>query len=146
MNLTGVRILVVDDEADTRAIVSRLLQECFADVITADSADAAMTAMRQQRPHILISDISMPQKDGYDLIRKVRDLPDDQGGKTPAVALTAFARTEDQARAKSAGYQVHMPKPIEPRQLLAAVATLAGKFNGAVGESAVTHGSLSPRA
>jgi signal transduction histidine kinase/CheY-like chemotaxis protein len=146
VNLKGVRILVVDDEADTRAIVSRLLQECFADVITADCADAALIAMRSQRPHILISDISMPQQDGYDLIRKIRDLPADQGGKTPAVALTAHTRGEDQARAKSAGYQVHMPKPIEPRQLIAAVATLAGKGNDSVDASADEQSSSSPRA
>jgi signal transduction histidine kinase/CheY-like chemotaxis protein len=127
VNLSGVRVLVVDDEADTRALVSRLLQECFADVITADSADAAMAALRQRRPHILISDISMPHKDGYDLIREIRDLPAEEGGKMPAVALTAFARSEDREEAKSAGYQVHMAKPIEPRQLIATVANLAGK-------------------
>jgi signal transduction histidine kinase/ActR/RegA family two-component response regulator len=125
VNLSGVRVLVVDDEPDTRAIVSRLLRESFADVITADSADAAMDAIRQRRPHILVSDISMPHENGYDLIRKVRDLPAHEGGKTPAVALTAFARSEDREQSRSAGYQVHMAKPIEPRQLIATIADLA---------------------
>jgi len=127
VNLTGVRVLVVDDEPDTRAIVSRLLQECYADVITADSADSALAALRQRRPHILVSDISMPHQDGYQLIRKVRDLPASEGGEIPAVALTAFARSEDQAQSKSAGYQVHMPKPIEPRHLIATIADLTKK-------------------
>ncbi len=131
LNLSGLRVLVVDDEPDARAIVSRLLEESFADVITADSADAAMTALRQQRPHILVSDISMPHKDGYDLIRTIRDLPAEEGGQTPALALTAFARSEDQEQTRSAGYQLHMAKPVEPRQLITAIANLARKSDAA---------------
>jgi CheY-like chemotaxis protein/nitrogen-specific signal transduction histidine kinase len=130
INLTGLRILVVDDEPDTLDIVSRLLKDCYAEVITADSADAAMAMLRQRKPHVLISDISMPHRDGYDLINEIRHLSAEDGGKTPAVALTAFARTEDRAKAMQAGYQVHMSKPIEPQELIATIANLAGKNDG----------------
>jgi CheY-like chemotaxis protein len=75
----------------------------------------------------MVSDIGMPQMDGYDLIRAVRSLPAEQGGRTPAVALTAFARSEDRTRAMMAGYQVHISKPVEPQELIATVASLAGR-------------------
>jgi CheY-like chemotaxis protein len=124
-DLAGVRVLVVDDEPDARELVRRFLDACGADVCTAGSADEAMVLLRERQPRVLVSDIGMPGADGYELMRQVRSLPADQGGRTPAIALTAFARTEDRTRAMRAGYNVHLSKPIESTELVAAVASLA---------------------
>jgi PAS domain S-box-containing protein len=125
VELAGVRVLVVDDEADTTELVRRILEERKADVVTADSAGAALDAIQELRPDVLVSDIGMPGEDGYQLLRAVRALSPDRGGRTPAAALTAFARPEDRTRALAAGYQIYLTKPIDSRALLAAVATLA---------------------
>ncbi len=130
--LAGVRVLVVDDERESRELVRRLLEECDASVVTAASAAEALTILRQSHPAVLLSDIGMPEEDGYALIRRVRQLPAHEGGQIPAAALTAFARTEDRARTLSSGFQMHLSKPVEPSALLAAVASLAGRR--AVGE------------
>jgi CheY-like chemotaxis protein len=126
-SLVGIRALFVDDEADAREIITMLLAGCGAEVRTASSAPEAMSACDEWRPEILIADIGMPGEDGYTLIKKLRALEKLRGGHIPAIALTAYARQEDRLRALSAGYERHVPKPIEPNELLAAVASLANR-------------------
>jgi len=134
LNLEGVTILVVDDEPDARALIEQLLRECGAQVHSAASADEALARLEALRPDLLLSDIGMPDCDGYQFIQRVRQLPAEHGGKTPAIALTAFARSEDRTRAMLAGYQVHISKPVEPHELLATVASLAGRMVARDGE------------
>ena len=133
-DLAGVRVLVVDDEPDARELIRRLLERCRVDVLTAGSAAEAMELFRRHRPDVLLSDIGMPGRDGYALMRDVRRLPAADGGRTPAVALTAFARSEDRTRAMLAGYHVHLAKPIESAELVATVASLAGRTGPPPGE------------
>jgi PAS domain S-box-containing protein len=123
-NLGGLKILVVDDEDDTRQLLRVGLNNCGAEVLVAGSAKEALTAIEKARPEILISDIGMPDEDGYELIQKIRALPAERGGKTPAIALTAYARTEDRLRALRAGYQMHVPKPVELAELVAVITSL----------------------
>ncbi|MBC8106874.1 MAG: PAS domain S-box protein [Anaerolineae bacterium] len=124
-SLAGITVLAVDDEPDGRDLVRRVLEECGAQVILAGSAQEALSLVKSQRPDMIVSDIGMPIEDGYELIRKVRQLSPEEGGKTPAAALTAFARAEDRTRALLAGYQTHIAKPVEPTELAASVASLA---------------------
>jgi CheY-like chemotaxis protein/two-component sensor histidine kinase len=126
-SLAGVEVLVVDDEPDVRDLLRRVLQHRDATVHLASGARDAIDLVRLQRPHVIISDIGMPNIDGYEMIRLIRSLPEAQGGKTPAIALTAFARSEDRRRAMMAGFQVHIAKPAEPAELVATVASLAGR-------------------
>ncbi|TKC95181.1 response regulator [Polyangium fumosum] len=133
LNLTGVRVLVVDDEPDTREMLLRILAECHAEVRTAGSVVEALAELDRDQPTVLVSDIGMPKEGGYELIQKVRQLPQERGGSVPALALTAFARAEDRARALLAGYQMHLAKPVKPSELVAHVASLAGR-NHAWGE------------
>jgi signal transduction histidine kinase/ActR/RegA family two-component response regulator len=123
-SLVGVRVLVVDDEHDTRRLISTVIAQSGAEVTACASAGEALEKIKTWRPHILMSDIGMPGEDGYALIQKVRALPPERGGRTPAAALTAYARDEDRGRALAAGYQVHIAKPFNPRDLLAAVSDL----------------------
>ena len=125
--IKGVRVLVVDDEADARALIKRLLEDCEATVTSAGSASEALEAMRREKPDVIVSDIGMPGEDGYSLIRKVRALGPDQGGTVPAVALTAYARSEDRRRAILAGYNHHVAKPVEPAELVTLIASLVGR-------------------
>lgn len=125
--LDGLQVLVVDDSADTLELIAFILEQCKAQVMKAASADEAFEAIAQSKPDILISDISMPDEDGYSLIARVRTLEAKQGRQMPAVALTAFAREEDCTRALAAGFQMHLPKPVEPSELVAVVADLAGR-------------------
>jgi PAS domain S-box-containing protein len=125
--LENVRVLVVDDEADTRNLLTTILGQYGAQVTAVASTQEAMTALSQFHPDILISDIGMPGEDGYTLIRKVRSLPINEGGKIPAVALTAYARSEDRTQALLAGFQLHIPKPVNAGELAAVVANLAGR-------------------
>jgi PAS domain S-box-containing protein len=127
IRVDGVRVLVVDDEPDARTMVRRLLEDCGASVTTASTAQEALDAVRTHRPDVLVSDIGMPGEDGYALIRRVRSLGPGNGGETPAVALTAYARSEDRTRSVLAGYQMHVPKPVEASELIAIVASLAGR-------------------
>jgi PAS domain S-box-containing protein len=122
--LDGLKVLVVDDEADTRELLRVGVEQCGAEVVTAGSAWEALEAIAEERPDLLISDIGMPEEDGYELIRKVRALPAVGGGRIPAIALTAYARTEDRLRALRAGYQSHIAKPVELAELLAVMASL----------------------
>lgn len=122
--LNGVKVLVVDDEPDARELIRFVLEGCNAEVATVASAQEALEALSRDMPHVLVSDIGMPQEDGYSLIRKLRALPPEQGGRIPAVALTAYARAEDRKRALLSGYQMHISKPVEPSELIAVVSSL----------------------
>jgi CheY-like chemotaxis protein len=124
-SLQGIRAIVVDDEPDSREYIITLLEQCGAQVIAVASASEAIEAVSQMKADVLISDIGMPEEDGYSLIRKVRALSTEQGGKIPAVALTAYARAEDRTRAIASGFQMHIPKPVEPAELATVVASLA---------------------
>lgn len=123
--LDGLRVLVVDDEADARDILTKVLAQYGAQVITAATAREALATMREFQPNVLVSDIGMPEEDGYSLIRQVRALQVKQGGQIPAVALTAYAGAEDQKQALSAGFQLHVPKPVNPYKLVMLVSELA---------------------
>ncbi len=124
VSLKGMKILVVDDEDDTREFVRSLLEQNGASVIVAASAADAIAAVQRDRPDLLLSDLGMPDEDGFSLIRRVRALPSDRGGRIPGVALTAYARSEDRTRAMLAGFQNHVPKPVVPNELLAVLASL----------------------
>lgn len=124
--LRGIRILVVDDQPDGRELVRAALSQCGAEVRTVDSARAAREAVEAWRPDVLVSDIGMPGEDGYALIRQIRGLPADKGGLTLAVALTAYARVEDRMKTLAAGFHMHVPKPVEPSELVAIVQSLVG--------------------
>jgi len=125
--LAGVRVLLVDDEPDARELVTAVLVQSGADVVATASAAEALEALARTRPHVLVSDISMSDGDGYALLRRVRALGLGGGARLPAVALTAYARAEDRARALAVGFQVHVPKPVEPAELVEVVARLAGR-------------------
>jgi PAS domain S-box-containing protein len=122
--LDGLKVLVVDDEPDTRELLKVGLGRCGAEVTLAGSAAEALEAMPTAAPDLLVSDIGMPGEDGYELIRRVRALPDESGGRVPAIALTAYARVEDRMQALRAGYQMHVPKPVEMAELVAVAASL----------------------
>ncbi len=124
-DLAGLKVLVVDDEPDARALVRRLLEDCNAVVIVAASAAEALERLKLDRPDVLVSDIGMPGVDGYELMRQVRALRPDEGGSTAAVALTAYARAQDRVKAVMAGFQHHIAKPVEPAELIAMVASLS---------------------
>ncbi|OUL28384.1 ATP-binding protein [Nostoc sp. 106C] len=126
-SFVGVRVLVVDDEADSREFITTVLQQCQAEVQLAASVQEALQILAHWKPDVIVSDIGMPQEDGYSFIRKVRSLPPEQGGDVPAAALTAYARTEDRMRAIQEGYQLHLAKPIEPAELATVVASLVGR-------------------
>ena len=125
-DLTGLKVLVVDDEADARLLVKRVLEACGALVRVAGSAEQALSEIAIEKPDVLVSDIGMPGEDGYELIRRVRRLGPDHGGSIPALALTAYARPEDRMKAVRAGFQMHISKPVEAAELLTMVASLAG--------------------
>jgi signal transduction histidine kinase len=127
-SLEGVRVLLVDDEADSREVITAMLIQYNAEVLAVDSAPAALEALKQWQPDVLLSDIEMPGEDGYSLLQKVRALDQNLGGQTPAAALTAYGRAEDRIRALEAGYQIHLPKPVESLELAAVIANLAGGF------------------
>jgi CheY-like chemotaxis protein len=124
-SLEGLRVLVVDDEADARDLIGVILRRRGATVDAAASVPEAMESFSRAQPDVLVSDISMPDADGYDLIRRIRDLDEDHGGAIPAIALTAYARERDRERVLAAGFQLHLAKPVEPDDLIVAVAGLA---------------------
>jgi PAS domain S-box-containing protein len=123
--LDHIRVLVVEDEPDTRDVLRTILQQCGSQVVTAESAAEAMRVLATWKPDVLISDIGMPEEDGYSLIARVRALGAEHGSTVPAIALTAYAKEEDRRRALNAGFQVHVAKPVEPLELAAVVADLA---------------------
>jgi len=131
VRLAGVRVLVVEDEADTRDLLAAALGHSGAEVDPAASADEAMAALRRHRPDVLICDIGMPGEDGFALLARVRALAAEDGGLVPAIALTAYARSDDRRRVLAAGYQVHLSKPVDPDELISAVARMAGRSRAA---------------
>ena len=126
VRLDALRVLVVDDEPDARRLLVKVLQQAGAVVTAAASAAEAIEAMATANPEVLVSDLGMPDRDGFDLIRQIR-----AGGHhakdLPAVALTAFVRKQDRRQALLAGFQMHVPKPVDPHDLTAAIASLAGR-------------------
>jgi CheY-like chemotaxis protein len=122
-SLAGLRVLVVDDDEDARQLVRAVLEECGCIVRTVESVGAAMAAFDAEVPDVLVSDIGMPEQDGYVLIRKVRALPASRGGTVPAVALTAYARADDRRRVLSEGFMMHVPA-----ELVTVVANLTRFF------------------
>jgi len=127
--LQGVKVLVVDDEPDTLELLRMVLELCGALVVTANSAAQALERLEKTDPDVLLSDIGMPGKDGFDLIREVRSLPPDRGGRVPAVALTAYTRAEDRTTTLAAGFDMHIPKPVQPADVVAAVANLTARIS-----------------
>jgi PAS domain S-box-containing protein len=127
-SLVDLRVLVVDDEPDSRELIGVVLTHCGAEVVSVESAAEALAELEQQQFDVLVSDIGMPLMDGYALISKIRQLPAERGGRIPAAALTAYAGVEDRMRALSAGYQTHIPKPVEPAELATVVANLAERY------------------
>ena len=127
-DLSGLRVLVVDDEPDTLDLLSRVLGDSRAQVAAAPSVEAALATLDGFAPHVLISDVSMPGRDGYELIKTVRTTT--SSDRLPAAALTAYTRPDDADRAHAAGFQVHLAKPVEPEQLVKMVARLAGRLAG----------------
>lgn len=129
-DLDGMRVLVVDDEPDALELIAQVLKRAKAAVTTAGSAAEALERIEQSLPDVLVSDIAMPDADGFALIRQVRQMEPNKGGQIPAIALTAYARDEDRQRALSAGFQQHLAKPVEPAELVAAVAQLVARPDG----------------
>jgi PAS domain S-box-containing protein len=121
-DLSGLQVLVVDDEADARDLIKRILSDCHADVLTAATASEALQLLQTARPDLLVSDIGMPDIDGFELLGRIRALGPARGGDVPAIALTAFARSEDRIRALASGFLTHISKPVEPSDLIAKVA------------------------
>jgi PAS domain S-box-containing protein len=126
LNLKGVRVLVVEDDPDTLELLRFILDRRGAEVNTAASTREALDVMEHWQPTTLVSDLAMPDQDGYELIGRIRSRSSDRGGNIPAVAVSAYTRTEDRIRALSAGFQMHLPKPVDPEELVATVASLAG--------------------
>jgi hypothetical protein len=133
VSLAGLRVLVVDDEADTRDLLKFVLKQCEAEVIAVDSVPEALKALKEFMPDVLVSDIGMPVEDGYALIRQVRAMPEASLSQIPAIALTAFANQSDRDRTLEAGFQMHLPKPVEPDELVRALAKLAEGIASLVG-------------
>jgi signal transduction histidine kinase len=126
IRLDGVRLLIVDDDEDSRDLIGCILAEQGATVASASTAREALRLLEESHPDVVLSDIGMPDVDGYSFIRRIRSMPANRGGKTPAVALTAYARAKDGERAFAAGFQAHVTKPVDPDRLTAVVANLAG--------------------
>ncbi|MDQ4120940.1 MAG: PAS domain S-box protein [Acidobacteriota bacterium] len=124
IRLEGINILLVDDEPDTCLMLNVLLEGCGATVRTAASVREALEVFAASPPDVLISDIAMPEQDGYELIKRIRELPESEGGKVPAVALTAYAGSEDRKKAIKAGFQSHVPKPVNQNSLVTVLASL----------------------
>jgi PAS domain S-box-containing protein len=125
-SLKGIRILVVDDQADAREVVAAILEHCGAEARVAASAAEAFAMLERERPDVLVADIEMPGENGYSLLRRIRALPTEHGGMTPAVALTAYASTQDRMKVLAAGFQMHVPKPVQPAELATVIASLSG--------------------
>ena len=127
LDLNGVKILVVDDDADTREFIAFLLEEYGANVTAVATATEALVTFTQFQPDVLLSDIGMPDIDGYMLMEQVRTLPPEQGGEIPAIALTAYVAEIDYQQALKVGFQRHVSKPVDPVQLVEVITKLIGK-------------------
>ena len=126
-SLDGISVLVVDDEKDAREVIVAILEQRGARTLEAASVEEALAMLDEERPDVLVSDIGLPEEDGYSLMRRIRALPRERGGGIPAAALTAYARTEDRMQALLAGFQIHVPKPVQPAELIAVVFSLAAR-------------------
>ncbi|MGH7133537.1 MAG: chemotaxis protein CheB [Phycisphaerales bacterium] len=124
VRLGGMMVVIVDDDPDAREPLRRILEEAGAEVVAVASAEEAVEVVRQQKPDVLVSDIAMPHRDGYDLLKSIRALPPGRGGRTPAIALTAFAAPEDRRRVLEAGFASHLVKPVEPHDLISAISSV----------------------
>ena len=122
--LYGLKILVVDDDVDTRELIEWVLKRVGAEVTSVGSAREALEALERDKPHLLVSDLAMPQEDGYALLRKIRALPPERGGRIPAIALTAHSLVQDRLQSLRAGFQSHVPKPVVPEELVEVVASV----------------------
>ena len=127
IRLDGVHVLLVEDDDDSRKLLGTILKRYGARVTSTKSAAEALNVFSDDVPDILISDIGMPDQDGYEFIQKLRALPPEKGGQTPAIALTGYASRKDKERAFAAGYQQHIAKPIEQTDMIAAIARLVGR-------------------
>jgi PAS domain S-box-containing protein len=123
-DLSGLQVLVVDDEDDARELIKRILADCNAEVLTAATATEALHLLQHERPDLMVSDLGMPEIDGYGLLDRIRALGPARGGDLPAIALTAFARSEDRIKALASGFLAHIAKPVEPNELIAKVAAM----------------------
>ena len=126
-SLEGIRVLVVDDEKDAREVIVAILEQRGARTFEAASVEEALARLDEEQPDVLVSDLGLPEEDGYSLMRRIRALPRERGGGIPAAALTAYARTEDRMQALLAGFQIHVPKPVQPAELIAVVSSLAAR-------------------
>jgi CheY-like chemotaxis protein len=122
--LYGLKILVVDDDLDTRELIDWVLRRVGAEVTPVASVKQALEALERERFHLMVSDIAMPEEDGYSLLRKVRALPPERGGRIPAIALTAHSLVQDRLQSLRAGFQSHVPKPVVPEELVEVVASI----------------------
>jgi CheY-like chemotaxis protein len=122
--LYGLKILVVDDDVDTRELIVWVLKRVGAVVTSVGSAREALDVLEREKPHLLVSDIAMPEEDGYELLRTIRALPPERGGRIPAIALTAHSLVQDRLQSLRAGFQSHVPKPVVPEELVEVVASI----------------------
>jgi CheY-like chemotaxis protein len=129
--LKGIHVLAVDDDADALMLVAEVLQAADARVSTAASAEDALRLVEAEPPHVLVTDLGMPRVDGFQLIQRIREHPNPLVRRLPAAALTAYARSDDRVKALRAGFQIHLAKPIDPAELVTAVAALAQRFGAA---------------
>jgi CheY-like chemotaxis protein len=125
--LSGLKVLIVDDAPDILAVTKLILTNYLAQVITATTGAEGLKQVQAHKPDVIVSDIGMPQMDGYQFIREVRNLPADNGGRTPAIALTAFTRREDRAKAFAAGFQKHLSKPVDLHALIETIASISAR-------------------
>jgi CheY-like chemotaxis protein len=126
--LEGLRVVLVDDDADARDLLTTLLEQRSAEVFAAESASEAFALVIRERPHVLISDIAMPEEDGYSLISRVRLLAPEAGGRTPSIAITAYAARADRTRALDAGFDAHYPKPLDIDALIEQLLAIARRY------------------
>jgi CheY-like chemotaxis protein len=122
--LYGLKILVVEDDVDTRELIEWVLKRAGAEVTSVGSAREALEALEREKPHLLVSDIAMPEEDGHELLKKIRALPPERGGRIPAIALTAHSLVQDRLQSLRAGFQSHVPKPVVPEELVEVVASV----------------------
>jgi CheY-like chemotaxis protein len=122
--LYGLKVLVVDDDVDTRELIEWVLKRVGAEVTSVGSAQEALEVLEREKPHVLVSDLAMPGEDGYALLKKIRALPAERGGRTPAIALTAHSLVQDRLQSLRAGFQSHVPKPVVPEELVEVVASI----------------------
>jgi signal transduction histidine kinase/DNA-binding response OmpR family regulator len=128
--LRGAKVLVVDDESDAREVVALMLEQCGAETMVAASANEALEILQKKQPNVIVVDIAMPGEDGYSLLRKIRELPSEKVSRTPAIALTAFVGVQDREKILDAGFDRHLPKPVQPAELITVIADLARPGSG----------------